>query len=226
MADISMFQSAADLAYCIELIEENRNVMTAAARSILTGGYAGYVDDAVQNACISMAENISSIKNRLKCSKRCAFCVRVVKNKSIDIIRRNSKAVQQPLDDVAFALESETPDPLDTVLESEGYEQLIRAIDSLDENYSTVLKYKLVDGFSDAEIAGILGITPKNANVRACRAKKKLRQILSACRTAGAIDVSGLKCPRGRDCKWPYTQYTGFMPSLRATSRKSGEDLK
>lgn len=125
---------------------------------------------------------ISSIKNRLECSKRRAFCVRVVKNKSIDIIRRNSKAVQQPLDDVAFAFESETPDPLDTVLESEGYEQLIRAIDSLDENYSTVLKYKLVDGFSDVEIAGILGITPKNANVRACRAKKMLRQILSACR--------------------------------------------
>lgn len=179
MSDNPMLNDPEELEFFVELIEENLTAMNTAARSILARGFSAYADDAVQDACISIANNIFSIKNRLECSKRRAFCVRIVKNKCIDIIRRNSKCTQQPLDDIDFSLESNAPDPLDEVLEKESYEKLIKAIGSLDENYSTVLLYKLVDGFSDTEIAALLGITPKNVNVRTYRAKQKLKKLLS-----------------------------------------------
>jgi len=178
MSDVSMFQSAAELEFFIELIEENRSAMTIAARSVLSKSYSGYIDDAVQEACISIANNIFSIKNRLECSKRRAFCVRVTRNKCIDIIRRNSKYSVDAFDDVAYALESANENPLDEMLRQERFEEIVEAINALDENYSSVLKYKLIDGFSDTEIAAILGITPKNVNVRTFRAKQKLRQLL------------------------------------------------
>lgn len=194
MPEMSMFKNAEDLQYYIGLIEENEAAMTTAARSILTGGFSGYVDDAVQNACISIAENIVSIKNRLDCSNRRGFCVRVVKNKSIDIIRRNSKYKKQSLDDTDYAIKADTPTPLDEVLVNEGYERIIKAIKSLDENYSSVLIYKLVDGFSDMEIAQLLGITCKNVNVRTFRAKQKLCLLLKG-DEGEDLDGKGLQAP-------------------------------
>lgn len=180
MPDVSMFNNADELEFFIELIEENRSAMTRAARSVLSGGFSRYVDDAVQEACISIAKNIFSIRKRLERRKRCAFCVRVTKNKCIDIIRRHSHYTQLPIEDYAVYLEADSSNPLDEILLNERYERIMKAISSLDENYSSVLKYKLIDGFRDSEIAEILGISPKNVNVRIFRAKQKLRQILSS----------------------------------------------
>jgi RNA polymerase sigma factor, sigma-70 family len=179
MSNAPLFTNAAELEFFIELIEENRAAMTATAHSLLTKGFSGYVEDAVQEACVSIASNTFSIMKRLEHSKRRAFCVRVTRNKCIDIIRRNSKYKSESFDDVDFPIEAIDSDPLDKVLISENYNNIINAIDSLDENYSSVLKYKLIDGFDDAEIASILGISQKNVNVRTFRAKQKLRQILS-----------------------------------------------
>lgn len=180
MPDVSMIENAEDLEFFVELIEENMAAMIATTRSILTGGNSGYVDDAVQNACISIAHNIFSIKSRLECNKRRAFCVRVVRNKCIDIIRRNTRNACQSVEEIDYTLEADIPGPLDVVLVKEDMEAVISAINTLDENYSSVLKYKLIDGFTDAEIANILGITPQNVHVRFFRAKRKLRSLLSS----------------------------------------------
>lgn len=177
MMNEKWFADAEELEFYITLIEENRAVMLQTARSMLSGKLSGYAEDAVQDACFSIARNIYLIKSRVECSKRRAFCVRVVKNKAIDIARRE-KNTTQSYDEIDYEIPANILDPLDEFLETEAYDNLLAVINRLDESYKTVLKYKLIDGLGDDEIASLLGITPKNVNVRTFRAKKKLRTLL------------------------------------------------
>ena len=48
----------------------------------------------------------------------------------------------------------------------------------IDEKYKTVLELKYIIGFTDNEIAELLGITKKNVQIRLYRAKNLLRSKL------------------------------------------------
>jgi RNA polymerase sigma-70 factor (ECF subfamily) len=129
-----------DLHFFLRLCEEHQSAMFFAARTILTGRNTCHVDDAVQNACIAIAENINLIKMRIPQNKLRAFIIRVVKNKAIDIMRREKRRDTLPLDDTDYHL---IPDPLDEIIEKEDYENLLRAVMRLDEKYRTVLEAQL-----------------------------------------------------------------------------------
>lgn len=178
MKKVPRIDDPEDLAFFVALCERYRDVMYRTARSILTGGYRRHVDDAVQNAMIALAKNIKMIKTKIACSKRQGFIVRVVKNKAIDTIRHERLRPCSDLDSVAFMAASDEDDPSDAVIRAENYAELIDAIKALDDNYRTILGFKIIDGLSDQEIALLLQITPKNVNVRVFRAKRKLREIL------------------------------------------------
>ena len=60
----------------------------------------------------------------------------------------------------------------------ENYDYLISCILELDEAYRVVFEYKYLHQMSDTEIAGLLNISPKLANVRFYRARKKLQEML------------------------------------------------
>lgn len=167
-----------DAALFVEMCETYQNDMYRTARAILTGKYARHIDDAVQDACISLAKNILLIKNKIPCSKRRSFIVRVVKNKAIDIIRHENKRAADSLEGLEFMAGTQEEDPLEVFIEKEGHQRVLSAINELEEIYRSVLAFKLLDGLSDVEIANVLNITPKNVNVRTFRAKKKLREVL------------------------------------------------
>ncbi len=68
--------------------------------------------------------------------------------------------------------------PLDTVLSEELYNKLQEAILELPENYRLVLVLRDMEGFSTAETAQILNLTPANVKVRLHRARLFLRDKL------------------------------------------------
>ncbi len=68
--------------------------------------------------------------------------------------------------------------PIDTVLSEELYNKLEEAILELPENYRLVLVLRDMEGFSTAETAQILNLTPANVKVRLHRARLFLREKL------------------------------------------------
>ena len=173
-----MIQGSGNLELFASLCEEHRTVMFATARSALRGRNAHFVDDCVQLAMIKIAQNINYIKSCILCSKRRSFIVTIVRNTAIDIIRRESRVEIQSTDEIDFSLEGSAKDPLDEIIEQESYETILKALRSLDERHRVVLEYRLLHELSDKEIADLLNITPKNANIRVYRAKQKLRSLL------------------------------------------------
>ena len=69
-------------------------------------------------------------------------------------------------------------DILDEIVVKEAMEKLKQQIHMLDEKYKTVLELKYIIGFTDNEIAELLGITKKNVQIRLYRAKNLLRSRL------------------------------------------------
>ncbi len=75
-------------------------------------------------------------------------------------------------------LPSWASEPLDEVLNQELSRTLREAILAMPENYRVVLLLRDIEGFSTAETARILGLTPANIKTRLHRARLYLRQQL------------------------------------------------
>lgn len=130
-------------------------------------------EDVVHDSFIKIISNLEKIED-VSCSKTFAYIVTVVKNKSIDYLRSEKTKRTDSLDGKEFFIHDNESLPLDLLIEKEGYERLLSCIDELDEKYRAVLELKYIHGLKEKEIADVLNITEKNANVRIYRARKML----------------------------------------------------
>ena len=64
------------------------------------------------------------------------------------------------------------------VQDSISTEQVLEAIEKLADNYKTILKLYLLEGYDHTEMAEILGITEVNSRSQLHRAKNKLKELL------------------------------------------------
>ena len=72
-----------------------------------------------------------------------------------------------------------TAKPLKVLLSARSpYQELLKTIPTLNENYAEVLYLKYFCELSNAEIAQLLDISYKNVSVRLHRAKNKLKALL------------------------------------------------
>lgn len=129
-------------------------------------------EDVVSAVYIKIIDNIEKI-SELPCPRIAAFCVTMVKNTSIDMIRRSKKLVST--DD----LEMESTDPEDDVesicIRNADVQKLAKLVSGLsdDDRRLLQLRYEQELGFSD--ISELLGISEENAKKRAQRLVKKLK---------------------------------------------------
>ena len=130
-------------------------------------------EDIVHDSFLKIIEILDKI-NDISCSKTKSLIVTIVRNKSIDYIRKIKKESNIALDEVEFSLQDDEPIPLDKLINEEGYNKLLEYIDELDEKYRSVIELKYIHGYSEKEISKILDITEKNANIRIYRARKML----------------------------------------------------
>jgi RNA polymerase sigma-70 factor (ECF subfamily) len=100
---------------------------------------------------------------------------RIARNTLLDFLRRTrpTEETDTQSDDGRTA---KAPDTL--MMEDEGLETILRAIDSLPESYQQIITF-LSEGKGPQEIAEILGCSPNAATIRCCRARRALRKKLS-----------------------------------------------
>jgi len=109
--------------------------------------------------------------------KQDAYIVVCVRNKAIDILRskKNTEILLYDNDDKLMA-DINVFDVEKHHENKEGYSRLVAMVESLPEIYQTVFELRYMDGFSNEEIAQILGIKKTTVAKQFERARKILQQ--------------------------------------------------
>ena len=101
---------------------------------------------------------------------------RMVINKAIDHYRSNSnKIVFQNIDDDVYEIADESSNA-DTLL---MYKEMMQYLKALPMNYQLVFNMHVIDGYTHAEIAKILGMNEGTSKSNLFRAKQMLQEKLS-----------------------------------------------
>ncbi len=161
---LMMIDSPPDQSKFEKLYLEYKGLMFHTAYQILNNEEDA--EDAVQNAFVKIAENISKIEDAV-CPKTQHYVITIVENKAIDLYRGNKRrSGAKYIDDISGI----SAEPGRT-------HGLASCMEKLPAKYREVILLKYYHGFSCIEIAKILGITQANAIKLDQRAKNKLLQI-------------------------------------------------
>lgn len=144
-----------------------KDVMYYAAYGILGGQYEA--EDAVSQTLFKLISHLEKIED-VDSKKTEAFIVTITEHTAIDCYRKRKRERLTEMHDEE-ACSQYTEDF------SEGNE-VEDCINSLPVNYAVVLRMRYSQGFSDEEIAKILGITKENVRSRIMRGKRKLQKLL------------------------------------------------
>lgn len=130
-------------------------------------------EDVVSTAFVKIMDNIEKISD-LPCPQMTAFCVTIVKNASIDALRRSRQHV--PMDSWDNVAEENTDDVADECIHDADVHGLTTLIEQLtsDERHFIYLRYTMEMGYK--EIGKLLNISEDAAKKRGQRLIKKLRK--------------------------------------------------
>jgi len=138
-------------------------------------------EDAVSESFIKIINNLEKI-NTIDCYQTRGFVVIIVRNISLDMLRRQKRNKTTPLDDYNEYLECEETlfeDALfNDITVKEAREEIAASIAKLNKNYSDILYLKMNKEYTNDEIGKILGLSYGNVKVRLSRARKALKQEL------------------------------------------------
>ncbi|MFA9380619.1 MAG: RNA polymerase sigma factor, partial [Acetanaerobacterium sp.] len=91
---------------------------------------------------------------------------------------REKRMVYMPPEELDGFSAADAEQPAEDIFSRQDCERLRGCISSLNDSYQAILALKYSQEMSNREIAGLLDITPKNAEMRLYRAKQKLRGAL------------------------------------------------
>lgn len=113
---------------------------------------------------------------RRQCSER-TYAARIAHHR---IVTHIAKAVRRPrLTELSDDLAGTTPTPEEMAIQSDESRRLLVAVRALPIAYREVAVLML-EGFTSAEVADTLGITPNAVAIRGTRARDMLRDLLGA----------------------------------------------
>ena len=163
---LSALACEADRARFLALYEENHAAMERAAMSILRDQQDA--EDAMQNALCQMAKHFEKIYE-IPCDRLPFWCVCIVKNEAISILRRRHKVL--PLED--WAQIENQPGPEGAV----SYRALVDLFARLPQTYRAALEMRFLLGYSNKEIAQRLSLTQTAVNTRIARGRDLLKKL-------------------------------------------------
>lgn len=135
-------------------------------------------EDAIHDAFVSILSN----KKTFSClSQRnlLNWCVTIVKNKSIDQLRKQKMSLTA-FDDVEAYIADDGEAPDEKIIRQESYQRLYIQLKSLDYRTRQILEMRYCADMSYKEIAQELGVTAKFIDNRIMSAKAKLRRLLES----------------------------------------------
>jgi RNA polymerase sigma-70 factor, ECF subfamily len=134
-------------------------------------------EDAVQDAFLAVIKH----KDKMLTLNYGDFRKRIiiiVKNKCIDIIRKNRHISFVPIEDMEYELKSEEVSVEIQIIRQDDILHMTKCIEEIDEISRLVLQMKYVQGLSYQEIGKTLGMTSKHVDTRIMRAKQKMRKLI------------------------------------------------
>ena len=157
------------------LYEEHKYVLLRYAIKIT--GSQSMAEDAVHNTFISIIEKKEKYLD-LSCRDFRRSAVIIVRNKCIDILRKQKPFSNKPIEELEIFLESEEVPIDDQIILLTEYELIRKYMGSIDEISRQVLIMKYIQSMSYKEIGEELGMTPKHVDTRIMRAKEKVRKLI------------------------------------------------
>ena len=158
-----------------ELYEEHKYALLHYAMTIVKN--QDIAEDAVHNAFISIIQKKEKYLN-LSCMDFRRSAVIIVRNKCIDILRKQKPYADKSIEELEIFFESdEVPVDEQVIFESE-YELIRKYMNSIDEISKQVLLMKYILNMSYEEIGEELGMAPKHVGTRIMRAKEKVRKLV------------------------------------------------
>ena len=148
-------------------------------------GHPADAEEATQDAFLSLWENAASLSG--KPEKMVPWLVRVVRNRSIDKLRKlnrrppSSQAIETPEQRVVDSSHAEKSTALDALLGAERADHIRKALDLLPAEQKTVIEMAYYQGFSQSEIAEELKESLGTVKSRTRYALTRLRKELEGC---------------------------------------------
>ncbi len=150
-----------------QLYRKYRMLMLYRAREILHDDY--WAEDAVSEAFLKIAKNIEKI-HIVDSAETRHFVLIITERSAIDIYHKQNKntvvSLEEVLDEPAYENASQDLSPL------------AAAIVKLPVNYRQVILLKFSEGYSNREIADMLGYSVSKVEKLIARGKKKLQRYL------------------------------------------------
>ena len=165
---LATIENDADRALFAEIYEQYHERMEQAALRILKDTHDA--EDAVQNAFLKIIRNFEKFLE-LPCKKRPFWCVCIVKNEAITLLRKKKKAIMLESMEDAYDASADIEEAL-------SYEDIIRLFAGLPETYRAALEMKFLLDCSGKDISQKLGISENAVNVRISRGRAMLREIM------------------------------------------------
>ncbi len=172
---LALIDEPSDMEKFTEIYNTYNNMMFKVAMSILHN--EALAEEAVQDSFLKIAKSISSFIEPVS-GKTASFIVIIVRNTSIDNLRkeRNNKTVSY--DDIPNDTGNTDMPDIEMILSKSGMGEIMDIISGMDKIYKDALKLKYLYGYNNSEIAAILNISPKNAEMRIYRGKNILKKKL------------------------------------------------
>ena len=147
------------------LYHQYRNLMYTRAFEIVQNRETA--EDIVHEAFIKIAKNMHMVQNTLT-ERRKALIMRILENTAIDVYRKNKK-------DAEYVLPVE-PEDLSEIINDNSKEDvnLAYAVLKMPLQYQQIFYLKYAHGYSNKEIAQLLGMTVSSIEKTLSRGKKKL----------------------------------------------------
>lgn len=173
---ISMLETEQERHKMTEIYEEHKHALLLYALKV-TGYNQAMAEDAVHNAFISIIKEKDKYFSLDSRDFRFSAVI-IVRNKCIDLLRKEKMYANIPIDELEIFLESNDK-PLDeqAIISSE-YAAIRKHMTNIDEISRQVLIMKYVLSMSYKEIGEKLNMTPKHVDTRIQRAKEKIRKLI------------------------------------------------
>lgn len=130
-------------------------------------------EEAVSQTFLKIIEHIEKIAN-LPCPEIEPYCVIILKNETINIIRKRKKTII--IDDLDYIYKDNDNNIVEEeFIKSANKERLIFSVNKLSDEEKTLIYLRFVNDMSFKVIAGLLDITEEAAKKRSQRILKKIR---------------------------------------------------
>ena len=160
-----------DLALVNELFVNHHKELFNIAMSMLRNKQNA--EDALQEGFVKIINNLQNIQ-KIPCPERIRFCVVILKNVSVDILRKQKRSIHS--DNLYDISDKSELDIEDEYIRKEDVETLLRVFDKLNRVDRQLILLRYCDDLPFKQIGNILEISEEVAKKRAQRLLTKLRK--------------------------------------------------